>query len=681
MTGGLLGGIAPAMHPPRKSAKGSHADQACEECGSLANRGTGKIAMKIRTKLLLGMGVAFVLMLAGNYGVQQTVVMGDFRRLETEATQDDLTRCAEAVRRDLEHLEQFTRDWSSWDDAAKFVADGNPAFVESNLKDDSFKVSDFNLISFVALDGRVVWSGARDHDHETPIELAEFPTDHFRPDHPLLAGNRAESDKPQVSGILITEHGPLLVCARPILNSDSKWPAQGTLIMGRLISEELMQRYHAQTKVKFEVFPVRDANQNPVLRDAISKMPAANSVLLQERNEKITNAFCYLTDPQGKPCLIIQAAIPREISAQGRETIRVANASLILVAIGVGVVLAIMIRRLVIGPVEELASKAEEIGVSGDLSQGIGMNRSDEIGKFAAQFDKMVCALAESRTQFMALSRQAGMAEIATGVMHNIGNAVTNANVLAETLAEKVAQSKAPSLSKAVAMLNEHKDDLPRFFNEDGRGKKLPAFFEQLATHLNLEMVQTQTDLNALRDGLQHVKQIVAAQQDFAKSSTVIESIGLSGLAKQAITLVRGSSAKHGISVALDAPAERIVKCDRSKMQQVLVNLLSNAKDAIRDSDSTVREIQVCVGSTEGGKAFLEVRDSGMGIEADNLSRIFADGFTTKTDGHGHGLHYSATAIKEMGGTLSASSDGPGRGATFRIELPAEVMAATEVAQ
>lgn len=637
--------------------------------------------MKIRTKLLLVMGSVFLLMLVGNYVVQQTIVMHDFHRLERSAASDDLTRCAEAVRRDLEHLESFTQDWATWDDAANFVTSKNAAFVESNLKDDAFEVSDFNLMVFVNTEGEVIWAGARDQDHSTPMELRDFTKDRFSPTDDLLAGNKPKSDKPQVSGIVMTEKGPLLLCARPILNSAGEWPSKGSLIMGRLFGDELMQRFRSQTKVQFEVFPVHDADLDPTLRDAIAAMPSAESVLLKEVSEKTTNAFCYLTDPQGNPALIIKAEIPREITAQGRQTIRVSMSSLIVVAIVTGLVLVILIRSLVIEPVELLARKAEEIGISGDLTRGIGMKRSDEIGKFAGQFDKMVTALAESRTQFMALSRQAGMAELATGVMHNIGNAVTNANVLAETLVEKLGQSKAPNLSKAVAMMNEHKDDLPKFLSEDSRGRKLPAFLEQLAGHLNLEMAQTQTDLNALRDGLQHVKQIVAAQQDFAKSSNVIEPLDMNGLVKQAITLIKGSTDNHRITVLFEAQAAATVNCDRSKLQQVLVNLLTNAKDAVRDSTSTVREIRVRLGLVDGTKAFIEVSDSGVGILPENLSRIFANGFTTKSTGHGYGLHYSATVIKEMGGTLTPSSDGPGCGATFRIVLPANVKAEMTVTQ
>jgi signal transduction histidine kinase len=291
----------------------------------------------------------------------------------------------------------------------------------------------------------------------------------------------------------------------------------------------------------------------------------------------------------------------------------------------------------------------------------------------------MVIALGESRAQFMAQSRQAGMAEIATGVLHNIGNAVTNANVIAGTLAEKLSQSKAPSLSKAVAMMTEHKDDLPKFLSEDGRGKKLPAFLEQLAGFLNLEMAQTQDDLNALRDGLQHVKQIVAAQQDFAKGSNVVETIDLNRLVNQTISLMKGSTDKHRITVTLNAQSKLTIDCDRSKLQQILVNLLTNAKDAIRDSHSTVREIRVQLGLGDNGHVFIEIQDSGLGIAPENLNRIFANGFTTKASGHGHGLHHSATAIKEMGGTLRPSSDGPGRGATFRIELPIAVRAQQEI--
>lgn len=285
--------------------------------------------------------------------------------------------------------------------------------------------------------------------------------------------------------------------------------------------------------------------------------------------------------------------------------------------------------------------------------------------RFQAERDRMHQALMDA-------SRQAGMAEISTGVLHNVGNAVTGANVIAESLADKLTKSRTPLLTKAVSLISEHQSDLPQFLSSDARGRQLPELLTQLAEHLNRELTDSQHEIGALCDSLQHVKEIVVAQQSFAKGSNVIEQVELKGLVEQAISLAKSAIDRHRIEIRLNARGNPAAACDRSKVQQVVMNLLLNAKDAIRDSEATVREIRIDLGHVSDSCVYVEVADSGGGIPADVAHRMFSNGFTTKADGHGFGLHYSALAIKGMGGTLEFRNDPERHGAVFRLELPVE---------
>ena len=196
---------------------------------------------------------------------------------------------------------------------------------------------------------------------------------------------------------------------------------------------------------------------------------------------------------------------------------------------------------------------------------------------------------------------------------------------------------------------------------------------------MSTEAVENARDLDSLRDGLNHIREIVAAQQDFARCSNVSEPIDLRALVTRAMGTVSGSMTRHGITVAIEGEGSPLANGDRSKVQQVVVNLLSNAKDAICGAEGSPRTIRVRIGGDGAGVSWIEVHDDGVGIRAEDMDKLFANGFSTKVDGHGFGLHYSALAINEMGGTLAASSDGPGRGATFRIELPADAHTAQEI--
>ncbi|MFY0579183.1 sensor histidine kinase [Cystobacter fuscus] len=112
------------------------------------------------------------------------------------------------------------------------------------------------------------------------------------------------------------------------------------------------------------------------------------------------------------------------------------------------------------------------------------------------------------------------------------------------------------------------------------------------------------------------------------------------------------------------------VMTDKHKVLMILVNLISNAKYAMDDIPAEQRLLTVKLDVPVTDRVRIEVRDNGMGIAQEMMTRIFQYGFTTREEGHGFGLHSCAVAAQELGGTLKAHSEGPGRGATFTLELP-----------
>jgi len=112
------------------------------------------------------------------------------------------------------------------------------------------------------------------------------------------------------------------------------------------------------------------------------------------------------------------------------------------------------------------------------------------------------------------------------------------------------------------------------------------------------------------------------------------------------------------------------VMTDKHKVLMILVNLISNAKYALDSAPVGQRCLTLRLEAPAADRVRIEVRDNGMGIEPELLTRIFQHGFTTRDEGHGFGLHSSALAAQELGGMLTAHSEGPGRGATFTLELP-----------
>jgi PAS domain S-box-containing protein len=291
------------------------------------------------------------------------------------------------------------------------------------------------------------------------------------------------------------------------------------------------------------------------------------------------------------------------------------------------------------------------------------------IGRNITAIKEAEAKLEQVHKQLMEASRQAGMAEVATSVLHNVGNVLNSVNVASSCIADSLKKSKAANLSKVVALLREHEADLGNFITKDTKGKQLPGYLAQLAEHLAGEQTTVLDELARLQKNIEHIMDIVAMQQSYAKTSGILESLPIVDLVEDAVRMNVGAMERHRINVLREYSETPPVLVEKHKVLQVLVNLIRNAKYACDDSEKPDRQIILRV-ANGNGRIKVSVIDNGVGIPAENITRIFNHGFTTRKDGHGFGLHSGALAAKEMGGSLAAFSEGPGRGATFTLELP-----------
>jgi PAS domain S-box-containing protein len=283
--------------------------------------------------------------------------------------------------------------------------------------------------------------------------------------------------------------------------------------------------------------------------------------------------------------------------------------------------------------------------------------------------------LGDMRRTLVDVSRQAGMAEVATGVLHNVGNTLNSVNVAANVITDKVRKLRVPGLIQATEMLAQHSgQELATFLSNDPRGQQLPGYFRALAEHLRQEQQVLLDEMEALNKGIDHIKSIVTMQQEHARSIGAVDLLPVPRLVDEAVKLHLSALKELGIRLDFDYADVPPIPVDRHKLLQILLNLLNNARHSIMENNRPDKHLAIRVRLHEDGKRLLiEVKDNGVGIAPENLPRIFSQGFTTKKDGHGFGLHISALAAGEMKGKLSCSSPGPGQGATFTLELPMEV--------
>jgi C4-dicarboxylate-specific signal transduction histidine kinase len=268
---------------------------------------------------------------------------------------------------------------------------------------------------------------------------------------------------------------------------------------------------------------------------------------------------------------------------------------------------------------------------------------------------------------------------VATGVLHNVGNVLNSVSVAATVVADRLRRSKLGNLCRATAVLREQNGRLAEFLTTDPKGKLIPEYIATMADQLAGEQAKMIAKMDSVGQHIEHIKEIVAMQQSFAKASGVYEALAVAGLVEDALRMNAAAFDRHGIELVREFAGNiPPVRVDRHKVLQILINLLRNAKYAMDGQSGRAKRLVVRVAMASPDRVRITIADNGVGIAPDHLTAIFNHGFTTKKDGHGFGLHSGANAATEMGGTLTAHSDGLGKGAEFTLELPATASARQE---
>ncbi|WP_245768474.1 ATP-binding protein [Stigmatella aurantiaca] len=359
--------------------------------------------------------------------------------------------------------------------------------------------------------------------------------------------------------------------------------------------------------------------------------------------------------------------------------------------------LAIMywvLKQQITRPLGAFTQAADQLAAGG-FNVTLPSSRDDELGRLGAAFQHMAQKLqqreealrqanegleqrVEERTrelkevhqQLVQSARQAGMAEIATNVLHNVGNVLNSVQTAAVLARERVSGMKLEQVGRVASLLEQHRDNLGHFLTQTERGQKAMPFLSQLSQNLVDERQELLSLLEDVNRYTEHIGSVVKLQQDYARLPRLHEPVLLEELVRDALRINAAGLSRHQVQVEQHLNALPPVHTDRNKVLMILVNLISNAKYALDASPQQERRITVRLEPPAGGQLRIEVHDTGVGLAPEMLTRIFQYGFTTRQQGHGFGLHSSALAAQELGGSLTAHSEGLGHGATFVLELP-----------
>jgi sensor domain CHASE-containing protein len=632
--------------------------------------------MSLKSKIVIILS-AVVLSYAGlDHLVQQLVLRKKFLELEEREASKDLLRVDGAIQNEIAILASRCDGWAAWDDTYRFVVDKNAAYVASNLGTEAFRKNGINLLFICDEKDQVVWGRVLNLEDEREDSLYHFPTSPgsvLRPENPLVS---ARSTKRVGEGVIVTEHGPMLVAFRPIIDSRHSEPARGTLFLGRYLDDALLAELIERIGVRFEVF----LSDSAMMFEAAEKLALAElrngaDVVVQRPDDTRLHLYSTLPDISGAPVLSMRADIERQISMEGDKSIRYALISTIVAGLLMVFVLLKLLQRIVLGPIAKLTEHAVYIGKSDELTRKLSLSRKDEIGILSREFDSMTEKLSQSRAAVVHAARAAGMSEIATGVLHNVGNVLNSVNVAATLVADKTRNSGLADLRMAMQTVRDSQGDLSTFIANDPRGKYLYPLLTSLTEQLSAEQRTIVDEVRTLTDGIQHIKELIQSQQSYAGRSGVLEHVSIQDEIEKALQITAQSETAP-VEIVRDFGDSEPCLVDRHRLLEILVNVIQNARQALAAAERPDAKLVLRIrraddaANAEDECIRIEIEDNGVGIPPENLDRIFTHGFTTRKEGHGFGLHTSANAATEMGGSLSATSPGPGLGATFLLNLP-----------
>ena len=390
-------------------------------------------------------------------------------------------------------------------------------------------------------------------------------------------------------------------------------------------------------------------------------------------------------------------------------------AGIILLAFAAAYAITAKLQRQISQPILSLADTAEQITAEENFSIRVQSQSQDEIGVLYEAFNRMLEQVEESKRELqeahnelelrverrtrqlsdtnaelssevaerkrteqelerahrelLEAARSAGMAEVASNVLHNVGNVLNSVNVSASTITNLLQLPKRKQVSRLAELVEEHRSDLGHFVEHDQKGQQLPKFIRLLADGLQEDDAKLAQESASLISNIEHIRAIIGTQQSYAGTGGLVEPIDLEDLLEDAARLNTTSFERHQILLVREYSDLPAVLLDKQRVLQIVINLIKNAKEALMEQREDERTLTIAT-RAEDEQLLIEVKDTGIGIEPDHLSRIFSHGFSTKPDGHGFGLHSCANAAVEMDGELRVDSPGKLKGATFTLALP-----------
>jgi two-component system NtrC family sensor kinase len=606
--------------------------------------------VNIRTKVIALIAAIFAILGVAEILVERQVLMPSFAELERSDARTAMRRIQYQLDLTIDRMAVLAADWGNWADTYRFVQDHDLAFIKTNINTVAIKQLSANVVLIVDLDGNIALGTDMDLNSEHPLGLDLTARKELPADFPWRASLRA--GRP-ARGLLQTNRGVLMLAGAPVLDGFGRGPVRGMVILGRLLDQSVVGSIASQAQTRLAML-------SPTPGEPAERLAAGAGT---------TSVYQSMNDIYGRPIVTLRVDVPREISRRGQVAVTYASICLVAAAVIVLILLVLVLNRMILGPLAVVTRYAVALGEDKDLTTRLDLRRSDEIGVLAREFDRMVARVAQSRTQLVDQSFQAGHAELAAGVLHNLGNAMTPIGVRLANLTERLRAAPVADAEQAAAELRGGVADTQRQAD-------LQEFLRLACKELAATISLAQEDVAVVTRQAGIIQSSLSEQMRPARNQQVIEPVRLTELVTQSLEIVPDACrARLVIDADETLRGLGVVRVARTVLRLILQNLIINAADAVRDAGKERGVLRVSaeiVHEAEQQQLHLLCQDDGVGIPAQNLARVFENGFSTKSPetNHGIGLHWCANAIGALGGRIWATSDGPGRGASIHLIVP-----------
>ncbi len=618
----------------------------------------------LRSKLVLSLAAMFFVFLTADEMVRQQVVKPEFAALERDGAIRDAHRVLAAMNEKVAHLGDLAKHW-----AGRLELNGPTDGMEQAAGDaqqtQQHKRPSPDLAWAAVVDEQGAWRW---------LYLPDDSADRVRgedgggsPEFSLFQGNNSdrlaeigrrciESDADSIRGMTRVGDNSLMMFASAVIDSSgTSQPSQPThenrrhLIIGRAIDQPMVASLKKQTQVDFSLQSIH--NQD-------SKQP----LTVWEADESILSVEFQLSNHDNEPIANVLVRVPREITARSSQATALARNSFIFCSVGALLLLLLLLQRIVIGPLVAIREHSDRVAERGFDTEPLVLPGNDEISDLASAFDHMMRRLGNAQTQLTEASGAAGRSQVASTVIHNVGNVLTNVNSLLDDAADRVECLRIQPLSKLADRLKQ----------EDSGGAMLeatPDYLDGLAASLNADRDTISQLMKTLHDNIRHIHDVIRDQQQYTGPSVTPTVVVLRDVIGEAIGCCRSRLTQDSVEVDVSGCLEVEVRSDRSLLLQSVINVIGNAREALRQKTEGTRTLSI-LADVQGDMVAIIFRDNGIGMTPDTLQKVFDAHFTTRKTGCGLGLHFCANTLKRLGGSIHAVSDGPGFGATFVIEVP-----------